>query len=115
MYLPHNWSGSSCSILSGDKRPVLEPQAHHPGGGVELAQRNTMVDTDGGSSNPMIDRAADSVSVVKDSAATNGIDARVALPHDTEHAGDTSAQVGHAVRTEQSQRGRPAAEQDQAF
>ena len=61
-----------------------------------------MVNTDGGSSIPMIDRAADAVSVVNDGATTNGIDERDVPPHDAEHAGDTSAQVGHAVRTEQS-------------
>ena len=108
------WSESTGSILSGDKRPAQEPQAHHPGGGVEFKQRNTRVNTDGRSSNPMIDRAADAVDVVNDGATANGIE-RDVPHHDSEHAGDTSAQVGHAVRTEQSQRERLTAEQDQAF
>ena len=48
-----------------------------------------MVNTDGGSSNPMIDRVADAVSVVNDGATANGIDDRDVPPHDTKHAGDT--------------------------
>ena len=68
------WSESSGSILSGDKRPAQELQAHHPGGGVGLKQRNTIVNTDGGSGNPIIDRAADAVGVVNDRATANGID-----------------------------------------